>query len=534
MMRRGVALFPLSPGKRVAGVLAAGVLMACMLAVDTRPGHADEGRFDAQVFRPTAAPRDLVMVQKSEVIGHMSPVVGLYQDLGIDPLVLVSGDTGQTIEAVGARLQLTGLVGLGLFDWLDVQLAVPFIAWQKSDNLRPLGTEGPVQSTSLGDLRLSTRLVLPYLNRKDNPDQGLGVAITGNLNLPTGSINAFTSDGVLTGGLTMVADYRFGFGTIVTANAGVWLRPERQFAGTRVGDMASVGVAAETYVIQSRGVSVIGGVYGYPSLDKLPDDARQIPAEALLALRWQTQSGITFTFGGSFGAACAFGAPALRFFNGITWQPATSREQEHINRIQERERNDPDGDGLTNDVDRCPNTPGSPENRGCPEIDTDGDGVADREDECPELPAGPGGKLGCPTAFIKGDEIVILDKVYFATDRDIILDKSKPVLDAVAQVLLTNPDILEVRIEGHTDIRASGAYNLNLSQRRSESVMRYLVDQGVVEERLEARGYGHTKPLYDDSACTAPDEDLSEDCRFMTSENRRVVFRILRRSKSSK
>lgn len=511
----------------------AALLAAIAIVLAAPTARAEEGRFDAQVFRPTAAPRDLVMVQKSEVIGHLSPIIGLYQDLGIDPLVLVSGDTGQTIEAVGARLQLTGLVGLGLFDWADVQLAVPFIAWQKSDNLRPLGTEGPVQSTSLGDLRLSTRVALPYFNRRNDATRGLGLAVTGNINLPTGNVNAFTSDGVLTGGLSLIADYRIGLGAIVTANAGLWLRPERQFAGTRIGDMASMGVAAETYVIQSRGVSVVGGLYGYPSLDKFPDSARQVPAEALLALRWQTKSGITFTFGGSFGAACAFGAPAMRFFSGITWQPKTSREQEQINRILERERDDPDGDGLTNDVDRCPSTPGSPENHGCPEVDSDGDGISDREDECPELPAGSSGKQGCPTAYIKGDEIVIVDKVYFATDADIILNKSKPVLDAVVQVLLEHPEILAVRIEGHTDVRASDEYNQDLSQRRTTSVMDYLVEQGIVPERLEAIGYGHSKPLYDDSACLGADEALDEDCKFMTSANRRVVFRILRRSKKA-
>jgi OmpA-OmpF porin, OOP family len=503
------------------------VAMALFLAAQT--ARAEEGRFDAQVFRPTAAPRDLVMVQKSEVIGHLSPVLGIYQDLGLDPLVLVSADTGQTIKAVGARLQLTGLVGMGLFDWLDLQLAVPFVAWQTSDNLRPLGTEGPVQSTSLGDLRLSTRVALPYFNRRSDVTRGLGMALTGNINLPTGSEKAFTGDGVLTGGVTLIADYRVGFGAIITANAGLWLRPERQFAGTRIGDMASMGVAAETYVIQSRGLSIVGGVYSYPSLNKFPDDVRQIPAEALLALRWQTKSGITFTVGGSFGAACAFGAPALRFFNGINWQPKTSREQEQINRILERERDDIDGDGLTNDVDMCPYEPGPPENRGCPDVDTDGDGVPDREDECPELPAGPNGKRGCPTAYIEGDEIVILDKVHFATDKDIILDQSLPVLDAVAQVLLAHPELLEVRVEGHTDVRATDSYNLSLSMRRAESVRRYLVEQGIVPERLQAKGYGHTKPLYDDSNCLGPDEKLSEDCRFMTSENRRVVFRILRR-----
>lgn len=494
--------------------------------------RAEEGRFDAQVFRPSAAPRDLVMVQKSEVIGHMSPVFGIYNDLGFDPLVLVSGDTGQTVEAVGARLQLTGLVGVGLFNWVDLKLAVPFVAWQTSDNLRNLGTEGKVRPTSMGDIRVAARATIPGLNRRDDVTRGFGMALEGNLNLPTGNEKAFTGDGVLTGGFTVIADYRLGFGAIIAANAGLWLRPDRQFAGVRVGDMASFGLAGEAYVVQRWGLSVLGGAYGYPSLDKFPDSPRQVPAETMLALRWQTKHGISITFGGSFGAACGFGAPALRLFNSITWQPSTSREQEEINRILERDRNDPDGDGITGDVDRCPSVPGPPDNQGCPHKDSDGDGVADHEDECPSLSGGQGGKNGCPVAYIKGNEIVILDKVHFATDKDIILDQSKPILEAVAQVLQDNPDIIDVRIEGHTDVRASDAYNIKLSDRRAHSVMQYLIDTGIAAERLQAKGYGHTRPLYDDSSCTAPDEDLGADCRYMTSENRRVVFRILNRGDS--
>jgi OOP family OmpA-OmpF porin len=153
----------------------------------------------------------------------------------------------------------------------------------------------------------------------------------------------------------------------------------------------------------------------------------------------------------------------------------------------------------------------------------------DRIDECPDEPAGPGGQKGCPIAHVKGDEIVILDQVHFATDKDVILPESKPVLVAVAQVLLTHPDIREVRIEGHTDVRAGDAYNMNLSQRRVDSVMKFLVDeQGIDPVRLKAVGYGHTAPLFDDKGCLGPDDGLSEECKRNTSRNRRVVFRILR------
>ncbi|AUX42723.1 outer membrane protein [Sorangium cellulosum] len=500
--------------------------LSALLAASPEVALAEEGRFDAQVFRPAAAPRDLVMVQKSEVIGNLSPTVGLYSDIAADPLVLlVAGeDTNQAVNAISSRLELAFLAGIGFFDVFDVTMTMPLILFQEGGNLRRFGTEGSVKSNTVGDLRFSTKVSLPYLNRKEQVKEGFGMAVAGNLNFPTGDQNAFASDGALSGGATLIADYRFNFGLLLAANAGIWLRPENQFAGVRVGDMAQFGIAAEQYVVQRWGLSVLGNVYGYPSLSSYPDDPGQIPAEALLGLRWQTKHGVTITFG----AACGFGAPSIRFFNVITWQPKTSQEQEEINRLQQQDNDDPDRDGLIGAADRCPDIPGSPENFGCPDLDTDGDGFFDRDDQCPDKPAGPHGKNGCPIAFIRGDEIVITEQVHFATDRDIILEDSNPTLEAVAQVLIDNPEIREVRIEGHTDVRASDVYNLALSQRRVASVMAYLIAKGVDPSRLQAKGYGHTQPIYDDTGCTGPDAQLSADCQFMTSKNRRVVFRILR------
>lgn len=513
--------------RRAASV--ASVVGVALAALAAPPARAQEKRFDAQTFRPSAAPRDLVMVQKSEVIGNLSPVVGLYTDLALNPLVLVRTDSNQAVNAVAAGLTFTPMAGIGFFNWIDVTMAVPLVAWQTGGNLRAIGSEGPVKSSGIGDIRLNTKLTIPYFNRKDEVKSGFGMALTGNVNLPTGDPKAFMGDGAITGGPGLILDYRFGFGLLVALNGGVWIRPGGQFANVKIGSMGSFGVGAEMYVLQRYGLSVIGEVYGYPSLVKFPASAREVPAEVLLGIRWQSKKGISVTVGGSFGAACGFGAPAFRAFASLTWQPSTSREQDEINRLQQRASDDPDGDGLIGDADRCPNAAGPVENLGCPDVDTDGDGVIDRLDECPDLPAGPNGKHGCPTAYIKGDEIIILDQVHFATDKDIILPESMPILDEVARVFLDHPEIREVRIEGHTDVRATDAYNMNLSQRRVNSVMAALVTAGVDAGRLTAKGYGHTQPVYDDAGCLGPDEGLTATCKTLTSKNRRVVFRIVRR-----
>lgn len=93
------------------------------------------------------------------------------------------------------------------------------------------------------------------------------------------------------------------------------------------------------------------------------------------------------------------------------------------------------------------------------------------------------------------DKLDIKDKVYFETGKAIIKPESFKLLDEVAMILLDRPDILMVRIEGHTDSRGNDADNLRLSQLRAEAVRAYFIDKGVEEARLSAVGFGETKPI---------------------------------------
>lgn len=181
---------------------------------------------------------------------------------------------------------------------------------------------------------------------------------------------------------------------------------------------------------------------------------------------------------------------------------------------------DNDGDGVVDAADRCPVVPGVVENRGCPDTDGDEDTVVDRRDNCPVVPGVPE-NYGCPreqrqTVRIEESQIAILDTVYFQTDRDLILRRSFAMLDNVAQVLNAHPEIEHIRVEGHTDSRGTREHNLDLSQRRAASVVRYLVAHGVAASRLEAVGYGPDRPVVPQAR--TPQEH---------AQNRRVVFGIV-------
>ena len=100
------------------------------------------------------------------------------------------------------------------------------------------------------------------------------------------------------------------------------------------------------------------------------------------------------------------------------------------------------------------------------------------------------------TVTISRREIVIRRQINFATDSDVIDASSTALLTEIADVMLRNPQITKIELQGHTDNVGSADHNLDLSQRRADSVRRWLIEQGGVEaSRLEAKGYGMTRPL---------------------------------------
>jgi len=209
---------------------------------------------------------------------------------------------------------------------------------------------------------------------------------------------------------------------------------------------------------------------------------------------------------------------------------------------------DRDGDGIIDDEDLCPDVPGTPEAKGCP--DRDADGIADADDVCPdekgekrfhgcadvdgdgfptptdacpeeaEVINGFKDDDGCPDegetkVIVTREKIEILEKVFFATGSARIRAKSFNLLNQVASVLKAHPEITKVRVEGHTDSQGRDSSNLKLSQRRADSVVKYLVKRGLAAEVLDGQGYGETQPV-------APN-----DTREGRESNRRVEFIVV-------
>ncbi|MDC0231623.1 OmpA family protein, partial [Aureispira] len=113
---------------------------------------------------------------------------------------------------------------------------------------------------------------------------------------------------------------------------------------------------------------------------------------------------------------------------------------------------------------------------------------------------------------------ITLENIYYDYDDDKIRDDAKKPLDSLTVILKRNPN-LNIQLSSHTDCRGANGYNEKLSQRRAESAVQYLIQNGINPDRLKAKGYGENKHAID---CKC------QDCSDIEhQQNRRTTFLIL-------
>ena len=199
---------------------------------------------------------------------------------------------------------------------------------------------------------------------------------------------------------------------------------------------------------------------------------------------------------------------------------------------------DRDRDGVPDAADKCPNDPedtdGFGDEDGCPESDFDGDTIPDDEDQCPDEAEDKDGvddTDGCPDVIaastappppelvkVTCEKIEVSQKIFFKSNSAVIENRSHELLNAISAALHQAKHVKKVRVEGHTDDKGNDNKNMKLSQGRAEAVRDYLVTAGISSERLDAQGFGETRPLADNKTREGRDE------------NRRVEFVIVDQS----
>jgi OmpA-OmpF porin, OOP family len=184
-------------------------------------------------------------------------------------------------------------------------------------------------------------------------------------------------------------------------------------------------------------------------------------------------------------------------------------------------KNDSDGDGVADAMDRCPGTPrgvGVDEN-GCP-LDSDKDGVFDYQDACPDTPAGTAvDAKGCPipAAATTSGELTaagtwLYEDIQFENNKAVLKQNAYPTLNEITAALKAQPE-LNVEIHGHTDGSGARAYNVDLSRKRAASVKAYLESRGIDAGRMITKGFGPDRPI---------DSNATQEGR---ARNRRVEFK---------
>ena len=107
--------------------------------------------------------------------------------------------------------------------------------------------------------------------------------------------------------------------------------------------------------------------------------------------------------------------------------------------------------------------------------------------------------------------------IYFDTDKATLKPESEATLNQVLGLLKGKPT-LRLEIGGHTDSQASDSYNLDLSKRRAQSVVKWLTDKGIVATRLKAEGFGETRPVADNETAAGRALNRRVEIRDITKE----------------
>ncbi len=117
------------------------------------------------------------------------------------------------------------------------------------------------------------------------------------------------------------------------------------------------------------------------------------------------------------------------------------------------------------------------------------------------------------------DKEIVLQNIYYDYERWEIRKDARPSLDSLKQLLELN-SALKIQLSSHTDCRGEVEYNQNLSQRRAESAVQYLQENGIAPERLVAKGYGEANPSV---KCRCDDCTSAQH-----QQNRRTTFKIVK------
>ncbi|MEQ1504287.1 MAG: OmpA family protein [Myxococcota bacterium] len=484
----------------------------------------------SQVFRPSLDTTRFTWVDDA-VKANPGPLFGLTTQYGRAPLVYELHDQRDPLVRDLVWGDLTAGYAFGP---VRVAAVVPVVG-------RATGVFGG--ETGLGDLALGSKVTIVST-------KAVSVAVDGRLWVPTATVAAPVSAGKVSG--EGAIDVSAEFGPVQLAlNTGYRVLPTVILEGIPVDD------AVTTRFGFGYGLSSAFGLTAELAAQAVVRsiDLSTTPVEALTGAYVHPRGPIGVKVAVGHGFTSAVGAPGLRAIVGVTYSSPAKGPV------------DSDRDGLIDTADRCPREPedrdGWQDEDGCVEkpwvlaklVDEQGAPLPSVRATLLgpnfeksftgslEVEVEPGSYTlvahdtgyadaltavsisdGPPTSIelrlhpqrvtVTRERFDLDGEIFFETGSDVILGESWPLLDEVAAVLVSTPEIRRLRIEGHTDSIGTTDTNYVLSQRRAAAVRAYLVSHGIEPIRLVAIGYGEDRPMIEG------EDDVA------LAANRRVEFVI--------
>ncbi len=492
-----------------------------------RPAAAVE----ADRFGP-AIGEGIIDVERAGVQGHLELRTGLWiRVAGATMAGQLDDGSDATLSGLSTRLDAT--LALALADRVELGLAVPAVLVREG-----MARDGSsLDSGGLGDLRVLAKATVWRA-----ADEGLALGLGLPLHLPTGDPDRWLgADGLrLTPSLLFDVDLApMQVAPVsLTVELGYRVAPDEALYGTDFGDAFRTALGAR-YAVPDQPLAVAWSLAGEIGLT----DGGPSPYETHALVEWGFAECLVARVGAGVALNGAVGAAPARLLLGLARRcPQTAAPKIEVVKVEPPPAaRDTDGDGIFDDVDRCPRDaedkddhedldgcpdpdndgdgindvedpcPADPEDRdgfedidGCPEADNDRDGIPDAVDQCPNRPESKNGVRdddGCPEETIarlgrvevSGGFIFLTEKLEFADGA--LAPRSAALVGELAALLGRRADLKRIEIGGHTSSEGGEAANLRLSETRAKAVLAALVEAGVDGGRLEAVGYGERMPI---------------------------------------
>ena len=375
-------------------------VVVALLALAPTPASAQEDLdLATQRFLPSPHAYDFVTVYSSYVRDTWDWSVGLHLNWEADTMIFEDA-AGLKDKLLTGRLTADILASISFLKYLSFGVDFPLYLYNMGDGGTP-GFDPPagpfdrggVQDFSWGDLRLSLKGRI-----LDATESLVGVGVAVDVTVPTGATDAFATDAGVTVTPRLIVDMNIE-GYRAALNVGYRWRDDYELRWLEVKPELFLSLAVGIPLIEHN-LELLGELETTAKTAAFFSDENTDYLEGRLGLRYVSDDGLGVTLTGGAGFLTAYGSPLYRISASLSYAPR------HISR-------DLDGDGIEDDVDKCPTVPedfdGFEDADGCPDPDNDQDGILDVNDACPNEPEDKDGfqdEDGCPDPDNDADGIL--------------------------------------------------------------------------------------------------------------------------------